>query len=44
MVTRRAIILAAGASERLGMDKALLEVGEQTLIELVFNRLERADL
>ena len=44
MVTRRAIILAAGASERLGMDKALLEVGEQTLIELVFNRLERANL
>lgn len=44
MVTRRAIILAAGASERLGMHKSLLEVGEQTLIELVFNRLERADL
>jgi len=44
MVTNSAIILAAGASERLGTHKALVEVGNQTLIESVFNRLEQANL
>ena len=44
MATNRAIILAAGSSERLGMHKALVEVGNQTLIESVFNRLEQANL
>ena len=44
MVANSAIILAAGASERLGTHKALVEVGNQTLIESVFNRLERANL
>ena len=44
MVANSAIILAAGASERLGTHKALVEVGNQTLIESIFNRLERAIL
>ena len=44
MVANSAIILAAGASERLGTHKALVEVGNQTLIESVFNRLEQANL
>ncbi len=44
MATNRAIILAAGASERLGMHKALVEVGDETLVELVCKKLQRSNL
>ena len=44
MATNRAIILAAGSSERLGMHKALVEVGGMTLIELVGEKLQQANL
>ena len=44
MGTNRAIILAAGASARRGAHKALVEVGGMTLIELVGEKLQRANL
>ncbi len=44
MATNRAIILAAGASERLGMHKALVDVGGMTLVELVGEKLQQANL
>ena len=43
MATNRAIILAAGASERLGMHKALVDVGGMTLVELVGEKLQQAN-
>ena len=33
------VILAAGSSSRLGMDKALVDVGSQTLISWISRRL-----
>lgn len=44
MAIDRAIILAAGASQRLGEPKALVEVGESTLVEMVAGCLVEADL
>ncbi len=40
----RAIILAAGSSSRLGRPKALIQVGEITLIEMIASRLEEVGL
>ena len=40
----RAIVLTAGASERLGIPKALVEVEGQTLVELVCRKLQQANL
>lgn len=44
MAIDKAIILAAGASQRLGQPKALVEVGESTLVEIVAGRLDSAGL
>ena len=40
----RGIVLAAGASKRLGSHKALIEIEEQTLVQLVCNKLQSAGL
>jgi len=40
----RGIVLAAGASKRLGSHKALIEVGGQTLVQLVCSKLQSAGL
>ena len=42
MGINKAIILAAGASKRLGSPKALVEIDGQTLVELVYNKLQSA--
>ncbi len=44
MAIDKAIILAAGASQRLGQPKALVQVGQQTLIEIVAGKLAEAGL
>ncbi len=44
MAIDRAIILAAGAGQRLGQPKALVEVGGATLVEIVAERLVETDL
>jgi len=44
MRINEAIVLAAGASKRLGSPKALVEVKGQTLVELVCNKLQNAGL
>lgn len=44
MAIDRAIILAAGASQRLGSPKALVEVAGRTLVESVTQRLALSDL
>ncbi len=44
MAIDRAIILAAGASQRLGQTKALVELGGSTLVEMVAGRLDSAGL
>lgn len=44
MAIDKAIILAAGASQRLGSPKALVEVGGTSLVESVAQRLALADL
>ena len=44
MGVNRAIVLTAGASERLGSPKALVEVEGQTLVELVCRKLQQANL
>ena len=40
----RGIVLAAGASKRLGSHKALIEVEGETLVELVCSKLQSAGL
>ena len=40
----RGIVLAAGASKRLGSHKALIEVEGQTLVQLVCSKLQSAGL
>ena len=44
MRINEAIVLAAGASKRLGSPKALIEVKGQTLVELVCSKLQNAGL
>ena len=44
MRINEAIVLAAGASKRLGSHKALVEVKGQTLVELVCSKLQNAGL
>jgi len=44
MEINRAVILAAGSSSRLGRPKALIQLGEITLIEMIVSRLEEIDL
>jgi len=44
MRVNEAIVLAAGASKRLGSPKALVEVKGQTLVELVCSKLQNAGL
>ena len=44
MGINEAIVLAAGASKRLGSPKALVEVKGQTLVELVCGKLQNAGL
>ena len=44
MRINEAIVLAAGASKRLGSPKALVEVKGQTLVELVCGKLQNAGL
>ncbi len=39
-----AIILAAGASRRLGQPKALVEINGKTLIEILITRLKKFNL
>ncbi|MDP6907111.1 MAG: NTP transferase domain-containing protein [Candidatus Thalassarchaeaceae archaeon] len=40
----RCIVLAAGASSRLGQPKALVKIGQKTLIEYIVERLEAKNL
>ncbi len=44
MRINEAIVLAAGASKRLGSPKALVEIKGQTLVELVCSKLQNAGL
>ncbi len=44
MEINRAVILAAGSSSRLGRPKALIQLGEITLIEMIVSRLEEIGL
>ncbi len=44
MKINKAIILAAGSSERLGSPKALVELNGQTLVQLVCKKLRNANL
>ena len=44
MSINEGIVLAAGASKRLGSPKALVDVKGQTLVELVCNKLQNAGL
>ena len=39
-----AIIIAAGASERLGMPKALIDINGETLIQLIIRKLKNNNL
>mgnify|MGYP003729480767 CR=1 FL=1 len=41
---KNAIILAAGASERLGQPKALVEINGETLTEIIIKRLKKHNL
>ena len=41
---KNAIILAAGASERLGQPKALVEINGETLTQIIIKRLKKHNL
>jgi len=41
---KNAIILAAGASERLGQPKALVEINGETLTQIIIKKLKKHNL